>query len=591
MTTELMIACRLVGQLVLVLSVQLLVVLALRKPVRAWLGAIASYRLWLLVPLWLPLFAVAGRLLQWAGVITITSHPVAGGAVATRMELPIDGWQLSVDVGARNTTAAAETTWLWLLALAWLAGFLAIVGWYVWRAWQFNRYVMLNAQSLTAAAQQQLQAQAVVGSEAQVFGLPGLGCAALFGVWHPVLLLPEDFAERHDADQRHIILAHEAVHLRRCDNAWNLIVMLAVAVFWWSPLSWLALRCFRFDQELSCDAQALAACSRTQQQRYARTLLDTIRVESAIGPQPALSAWGNLGEMRQRMLMIASHLTIAVSPATMRAALAAVAFAGAAVTVTVSATLAPIMATAETMSKNSKDSDAGWFSPAVVKMAVPIRLSSPIAESDSQPLLFSEKTLGSDAGYQLQQIANLIDQGKMDEAMNHLDALLQKGASDHDIYAAAQLKVRIYWGNRMYAEARAAAVQASMAKNLSSSERASLQLVIAFSWLSQQEWKQGAEAMEVVMQQYPASIDAHVLYQTSVCYYNLGQYDKALAYAEKSIRLDARHATSLYYRGLGNLYRQQQRYAEARDILQQSVERFHDSESEQALREVESRLQ
>ena len=53
------------------------------------------------------------------------------------------------------------------------------------------------------------------------------------------------------------MLAHEAVHQHRRDNAWNLLGCTLLTVHWFNPLAWLAWRWMRFDQELSCDAAVL----------------------------------------------------------------------------------------------------------------------------------------------------------------------------------------------------------------------------------------------------------------------------------------------------------------------------------------------
>ena len=54
-----------------------------------------------------------------------------------------------------------------------------------------------------------------------------------------------------------LILAHEQIHARRRDGLWRLLAQGFVAVFWFNPLAWIAMACFRQDQELACDAAVL----------------------------------------------------------------------------------------------------------------------------------------------------------------------------------------------------------------------------------------------------------------------------------------------------------------------------------------------
>ncbi len=117
-------------------------------------------------------------------------------------------------------------------------------------------------------------------------GCPGDGPAVL-GLLRPRLWLPADFAQRHDAFERQAILAHEAVHARRRDNLWNLLGYALLCVHWFNPVAWLAWRRMRRDQELSCDAIALAACGHSQPV-YVRALL---KAHGVAPPTPAVTGW------------------------------------------------------------------------------------------------------------------------------------------------------------------------------------------------------------------------------------------------------------------------------------------------------------
>ncbi|MGM9515984.1 M56 family metallopeptidase [Roseateles sp. DB2] len=80
---------------------------------------------------------------------------------------------------------------------------------------------------------------------------------ALMGLWQARLVLPRDFEQRFSAREQSLILAHEAVHARRHDNAWNLLAAGLLVLQWFNPLAWWALRRMRLDQELACDAAVL----------------------------------------------------------------------------------------------------------------------------------------------------------------------------------------------------------------------------------------------------------------------------------------------------------------------------------------------
>ncbi|WP_449356515.1 M56 family metallopeptidase [Alishewanella longhuensis] len=63
------------------------------------------------------------------------------------------------------------------------------------------------------------------------------------------MLIPSDFKQRFTKQERHLILQHERAHLQAGDLHINLIALLFLALFWFSPLTWLAYRRFRADQD------------------------------------------------------------------------------------------------------------------------------------------------------------------------------------------------------------------------------------------------------------------------------------------------------------------------------------------------------
>jgi hypothetical protein len=71
-----------------------------------------------------------------------------------------------------------------------------------------------------------------------------------------------------------MVLAHERAHLRRGDPQWNAAAAIWLCLSWFNPIMYWALRLFRFDQELACDATVLAAPSATRR-GYADALLKT----------------------------------------------------------------------------------------------------------------------------------------------------------------------------------------------------------------------------------------------------------------------------------------------------------------------------
>lgn len=79
----------------------------------------------------------------------------------------------------------------------------------------------------------------------------------VFGIFRPVLLLPEGILERLSPSQLRAILAHELCHVRRRDNFAAAVHMSVEALFWFHPLAWwIGLRLME-ERERACDEEVL----------------------------------------------------------------------------------------------------------------------------------------------------------------------------------------------------------------------------------------------------------------------------------------------------------------------------------------------
>jgi beta-lactamase regulating signal transducer with metallopeptidase domain len=127
-----------------------------------------------------------------------------------------------------------------------------------------------------------------------------------WGVMRPVVLLPAD-AEAWDTERRTVVLAHELAHVRRLDTLTQWIAHLALALFWFNPLVWVAARQMREEREHACDDAVLSIGTRPAE--YADHLLDIVRsLGSAEGPASAL-AMARRSQFEGRLLAILDNAT------------------------------------------------------------------------------------------------------------------------------------------------------------------------------------------------------------------------------------------------------------------------------------------
>ncbi|TLX23084.1 TonB family protein [Thermomonas fusca] len=247
-------------------SAAALLVLALRRPMRAAFGAQVAYALWLL-----PALAMLATLLP-AATIAVERLPATPALV------------LSADIAVTAAAVQPGLDIAALLLVLWLCGALLAAGW-LWRAQAAFR----------RGLGQLLPHGDALRAQAASAGLP-----ATLGLWRPRIVLPSDFEERFDPAQRALVLAHERRHVARLDPWANAATALLRCLCWFNPLFHLAAARMRHDQELACDADVLAAHPQ-QRRRYGDALLN---VQLALQTAPLGCHFGFGHPLKERIMLL-----------------------------------------------------------------------------------------------------------------------------------------------------------------------------------------------------------------------------------------------------------------------------------------------
>ncbi|MEY4642573.1 MAG: hypothetical protein RLZZ227_2567 [Pseudomonadota bacterium] len=552
MTTELAYLAQQWLAFSLMLALQLGLILLLRKPVRTWLGAAACYRLWLLPLLWLPFYVFGPALLSL--LAKLTSAGAAGeqtsGALQQFMQLELLPFTLDASgVALASSGSLARYGWT-TLALVWAAGTIALVVWHGRRWLDFSRQVRKLGAPLSAAEQQDTGVAAHFDAQIPVLCLQGMSSAALFGVVRPALLLPRDFSWRYDSNQRHIILAHEAVHLRRRDNCWNLCALLLLALFWTNPLVLLAWRYLRLDQELSCDALALGACTHEQQKRYARTLLDSLGTQTATTPRPALSAWDNLRDLKERSLMIKHHLVTASNPARTLFSLMLLALFGASLTIS--------------------------FAELVSSAAVAAE------QEQATPSEQQNRPVSQSVGSNLSEAIRLLNGDKFAEARATLQPtlqLLQEGElTAFEASRVHQLMFNLEMVDENYPAAREQLQLSIESGGLNEQEVSTMRYRQTQLYMQEEKYAEAATALEAwIAFEVPPKPAAH--YLLAMAYFYQEMFDSALPHAQQAVDLAGDEAQKGWLAILASLHVQREDYEAAEAVTARLVKLFPDSDA------------
>jgi bla regulator protein blaR1 len=257
----------------LALSVGILLVLALRRPVRRAFGPLAAYGLWLVAPL----CVIAGLL----------PAPVPTGVAAPVVSLAADAaWQ------ARPVTREAYRVSEVLTAL-WAVGAIGAAALFTLRQARFVRSL-----------------GRLIASPADPALLLGQHTGAgplLLGAIRPRIVAPADFEARFQGPARDLVLAHERVHLARGDAGVNALLVAVRCLAWFNPLVHIAARSLRIDQEIACDAAVVERHPDTAR-LYAETLLGTWLTPLSA---PFGCHWPAVGEhpLKERLMVLKNAST------------------------------------------------------------------------------------------------------------------------------------------------------------------------------------------------------------------------------------------------------------------------------------------
>jgi beta-lactamase regulating signal transducer with metallopeptidase domain len=93
----------------------------------------------------------------------------------------------------------------------------------------------------------------------------------LTGWRRPVVWLPVE-SQGWDETRLAVVLRHELAHAQHADVLWHWLGTLAVCLWWWQPLAWMARRGLRLESEQAADDAAVLQSGDTQ--AYARTLVE-----------------------------------------------------------------------------------------------------------------------------------------------------------------------------------------------------------------------------------------------------------------------------------------------------------------------------
>ncbi|GMQ58388.1 M56 family metallopeptidase [Vallitalea sediminicola] len=139
-----------------------------------------------------------------------------------------------------------------------------------------------------------------VNSEIGVYESGYVNTPIVSGIIKTKIIVPKNIKP----DTLEYILIHELSHIKRKDNIWKLLTILAVCIHWFNPFAWLFLWISERDMENACDYKVLKNIPDNKRKKYALSLVEL--ADNQRLPFPAL---GNTA-VKQRLINITTYKSI-----------------------------------------------------------------------------------------------------------------------------------------------------------------------------------------------------------------------------------------------------------------------------------------
>lgn len=260
----------------LVVSLLIAVILLIRRPFARAFGANAAYALWSLplIRLCLPGLSIpqswVPKSLQQPPVQPVSEFP------ATPAFTPNAAPSFFAPT---ETASTAAIQWGAILIGVWLC--VAVL----WLGFQLIQQSMFKTNLIAQSSEPDLGLSAEIKRAAEKVRLrniptvriaPDMAGPLVTGVMKPLVILPNNFDQTFDAQQRHFALVHEFAHIKRRDLWVALTTLVFRAVNWPNPLVHYASHKLRGDQEAACDAFVVKVTGGETAHSYAETLVKAV---------------------------------------------------------------------------------------------------------------------------------------------------------------------------------------------------------------------------------------------------------------------------------------------------------------------------
>jgi tetratricopeptide (TPR) repeat protein len=190
----------------------------------------------------------------------------------------------------------------------------------------------------------------------------------------------------------------------------------------------------------------------------------------------------------------------------------------------------------------------------------------------------STNTIDQRTGEILQAAFDFINADQITEARAKLGELNLERLSPYERSRVEQMLANLDLNDGNYENARAHLQAAINSGGLNDQELSQMSYAIAQSWISEENWAQGATALESWINSATTEVGSGPYYLLAVAYYSQEKYDEALAPARKAVDL-TNPPQEGWLQMLSAILLQKEDYKSALDVVKRMVTLFPDKKA------------
>ncbi|MEQ8767491.1 MAG: M56 family metallopeptidase [Planctomycetota bacterium] len=224
--------------------------------------------------------APAERVQAWVEkAVDVTTEPIPVEPRASAEAAPQAAAD-SIEASSSPASPSRLESWPTMLLLAWAAIAATLLALFLRRHWKTAQWVrraepILDPERLRVF--RELEERLELRRPVRYMAGNALDSPATWGIWRPIVLLPEKLTSTLDDAQMQWLLLHELAHVRRGDLAWHLVQRLVQIAYFFHPGVWLMNVIADRERECACDDVALAASRDLPRRRCAEAFFQVLQ--------------------------------------------------------------------------------------------------------------------------------------------------------------------------------------------------------------------------------------------------------------------------------------------------------------------------